>query len=652
MRAAVASVAAAAAVFSREAVRNARRWQTYALRVVFSVVVFGMVIAIWADVAGPRMDAGQAGEVGRSLFMVYAYVQMGLGMVLAPLLVGLGISEEKEERTLELLAITHLGPRQILLGKVVSRLLVLITIVLGATPAMALTLSFGGVSAWEFVNVVVNTLLIIVVLGCIGGMVALFTRGGVAPMAATAVYAVPAFAVLPVFYVVSIRSPEEALTHLSPPFAMIADSPVGLLPVLAFLPVLWLLLRWSGPLFAMAALEHGDDGDTGRLSLEFWRFETYRRRLGYAGLGVVLLLPVCLGAAYAGAYSHPRIVPYEVAQVLMWLFMALVLFTGTGLYLLWLLRGVEVVRRWSRFRRMYLLAAPALARSASRPQRSPWFDRPVPQMLRGWVWPNPVAWRELVTRAHGVSGVVARWGFPLWLVGVFFLVMLSGDDDTVLLYVVTGTLIAIVFTISTATESMASERSAGTLPLLASTTLRSHSIVLGKLFVVAVYALPYLAVGWTSLFGMLLVEDFDRHDYTLHAEYAELLCGHFTWFPGLGATALLTVVWLLAVWAVFALGSMITGLLVRPARLAWVLNLAAAVGFFVVPVVIEEEVRGSFGDNVLELWLPVVGKHLQYLGCGASPHLVVSTCLFSALALGLFVLLSVRLRRWVLPGRS
>jgi len=650
VRAAVASVAAAAAVFSREAIRNARRWQTYALRVIFSVVVFGMVIAIWGEITGPHMDAAQAGEVGRSLFLVYAYVQMGLGMVLAPLLVGLGISEEKDEHTLELLAITRLGPRQILLGKVVSRLLVLITVVLGATPAMALTLSFGGVSAWEFVNVVVNTLLIIVVLGCIGGMVALFTRGGIAPMAATAVYAVPAFAILPAVYALSIDGSERDLAHLSPPFAMIAGSWVGLLPVLAFLPVLWLLLRWSGPLFAMAAVEDGDEGDMGHLSLEFWRFEAYRRRLGYAGLGVVLLLPICLGGAYVGAHHHAQVLPYGVTQVLMWVWTTLVLVTGTGLYLLWLLRGVELVRGWSRFRRMYLVAAPALSRSPSATQA--WFDRPVPQMLRAWVWPNPVAWRELVTRAYGVSGVVARWGFPLWLIGVFFLVVLSGDDDTILLYVVTGTLIAIVFTVSSATESMASERSAGTLPLLISTTLASHRIVLGKLLAVAVHALPYLVVGWTTVFGKLLVDDFHRRAYLFPEEFTELYCGHFTWFPGLWPTPVLTAVWLLAVWAVFALGSMITGLLVRPARLAWVLNLAMVTGFFVLPGAIEEAIHGRLGDHIFELWLPVLGSGWEYISCGASPHLVVSTSLFSVLALALFVLLSVRLRRWVLPGRS
>jgi hypothetical protein len=400
-------------------------------------------------------------------------------------------------------------------------------------------------------------------------------------------------------------------------------------------------------------VDDSDDGVMGRLSLEFWRFEAYRRRLGYAGLGVVVLLPVCLGAAYAGAHAHPRIVPYELARVLMWVWTCLVLLTGTGLYLLWLLRGVEVARGWSRFRRMYLVAAPALARSAGPSPRSSWFDRPVPQVLRAWVWPNPVAWRELVTRAYGVSGVLARWGFPLWLIGVAFLVLLSGDDDTVLLYVVTGTLIAVVFTISTATESMAAERSAGTLPLLVSTTLRSHSIVLGKLVAVGVYALPYLAVGWATLFGTLALDEMERRTYKLPGDFLELDCSHHPWFPGADVPApLLTVVWLLAVWAVFALVSMVTALWVRPARLAWVLNLAMAAGFFVVPAVVEEMVRGSLGDDFLELWFPVLGNDWQYLGCGASPHLVVSTGFFTALALGLFVLLSLRLRRWVLPGRS
>jgi ABC-type Na+ efflux pump permease subunit len=52
-------------------------------------------------------------------------------MVLAPLQTASAIIEETDERTMEMLVLTKLRPGQILSAKVLSRILVLVTIVSG-----------------------------------------------------------------------------------------------------------------------------------------------------------------------------------------------------------------------------------------------------------------------------------------------------------------------------------------------------------------------------------------------------------------------------------------------------------------------------------------------------------------------------------------
>jgi ABC-type transport system involved in multi-copper enzyme maturation permease subunit len=125
---------------------------------------------------------------------------MGIAAVLAPLLVGLGVAEEREEGTLQLLIITQLSTFQILWGKVGSRLLILASFILGSLPVLALIATFGGVGIGEVLNVTVNTLLVCVVLGTVGGVAAMFSGGGAAALGAALLWAVVSWGILPFLY--------------------------------------------------------------------------------------------------------------------------------------------------------------------------------------------------------------------------------------------------------------------------------------------------------------------------------------------------------------------------------------------------------------------------------------------------------------------
>ena len=124
------------AILLREAARTSRRWQTFAARTGFSaaliaVLLLGIHGAVTAT-GSSLVDSANLAWLGRGLFIGFAIAQLGLSTLLAPLMTATAVIEESEQQTLDLLVLTKLDAGQIIAGKVVSRLLVLTTVVLGS----------------------------------------------------------------------------------------------------------------------------------------------------------------------------------------------------------------------------------------------------------------------------------------------------------------------------------------------------------------------------------------------------------------------------------------------------------------------------------------------------------------------------------------
>ena len=596
------------------------------LRAIFTAMVMFVVLIVLIDTKPQG-----AAAAGRDLFIGYTVIQTLMAVLLAPLLVSQGISEERDDKTLELLTMTHLSATQIVWGKIVSRLLVLTTVVIGATPVLALISTFGGVGLWEVVNATVGTVTTIAVLGGLGAVVGLITRGSGAASVVVLSWCLLAWVMVPMAFVAATGEQAPMLAWLSPPLATTSSGPMGLLSVLAAVPLIWLIARWAGPLFQMTTGAH-DPSLSRRRMPGYERLEALRRRSGWLGLVVLATAPLAI------APTVPRVrglIPYYVPRLPLdlglWLWTCLLTLAATSLLLLLLLAALDLFERWSMFK--------ATMRATG---GGPWFSNGVPAIARRWVWPNPVAWRELMTGAYGPSGVLARWGVVAWFIGMSFVVMTVGAREAPPLFALSGTATTMVFTVTLATATMGTERAAGTLPLLLSTTIRSHQVVLGKLFSVAIYTIPYGLLGW----AFVVVSGWWRMDVR-----DEPFCpGPGMLVGGSFAQIATTFAWLVAAWACLALASMLVATVVRPARLAWGLNAAGAVLAIFTPIAIHDVMPWRYRDAFYTLVFPVNSPSWGTVHCGISPWAFASVAVYGSVALALLVAISLTLRRSTLRG--
>jgi ABC-type transport system involved in multi-copper enzyme maturation permease subunit len=89
--------------------------------------------------------AQQLAKFAESFFIMFMEVQFVGVFLLTPAYAAGAISEEKDRRTLEFLLATDLDNREIVLGKLVSRLLGMMLLVLAGLPILSLVQFFGGV---------------------------------------------------------------------------------------------------------------------------------------------------------------------------------------------------------------------------------------------------------------------------------------------------------------------------------------------------------------------------------------------------------------------------------------------------------------------------------------------------------------------------
>jgi ABC-type transport system involved in multi-copper enzyme maturation permease subunit len=149
-------------VFWKELLEAARRKRYYLLRCVIPSL-FLFVFSVEAIESGWRRQAHtpilqQQARMGREFFEVWTvFLTITLGLA-APLLVGGLIASERERGSLDLLFTTDLTGREIVLGKVASRISILWLLVFGSAPVLELIGFLGGVGFEQMFSVLALTL--------------------------------------------------------------------------------------------------------------------------------------------------------------------------------------------------------------------------------------------------------------------------------------------------------------------------------------------------------------------------------------------------------------------------------------------------------------------------------------------------------------
>jgi ABC-type transport system involved in multi-copper enzyme maturation permease subunit len=131
-------------------VRSARRSRTFLVRTGYLAIL--LLVLCWMYLAwvprgrvGEPIPSSQIAEFSLRFFATFMAAQLLLVVVLTPAYTAGAIAEEKERKTLEFILATDLRNREIVLGKVVSRVAHLSLFILAGLPVLSFMQFVGGV---------------------------------------------------------------------------------------------------------------------------------------------------------------------------------------------------------------------------------------------------------------------------------------------------------------------------------------------------------------------------------------------------------------------------------------------------------------------------------------------------------------------------
>jgi len=133
-----------------------RRRGLYVLRFVYICLFAAVVLRLWftvwrSSLGGPAvLQVSRLGEIGRQIVALVVWFQFLTGQLFAALLLSDAIGKEVRQRTLDSLLVTPVGGLQIVLGKLLGRLLQAGSLVAISLPMLAVVRVFGGVP-WDYV---------------------------------------------------------------------------------------------------------------------------------------------------------------------------------------------------------------------------------------------------------------------------------------------------------------------------------------------------------------------------------------------------------------------------------------------------------------------------------------------------------------------
>jgi ABC-type transport system involved in multi-copper enzyme maturation permease subunit len=153
-------------VFANEWLTTSRRWQVYAGRAFFvGVLLVGLSSVFVSHLGGQTFSTIQAmAEVGRGFFRAIVFTQLSLVILAAPAATAGSICQDRSSGKLGQLLATDLSDAEIILGKLVARLVPVLGLVCCALPVLALCTLLGGVDPLALAG----TFLITLCLGVFG----------------------------------------------------------------------------------------------------------------------------------------------------------------------------------------------------------------------------------------------------------------------------------------------------------------------------------------------------------------------------------------------------------------------------------------------------------------------------------------------------
>jgi ABC-type Na+ efflux pump permease subunit len=168
-------------VFSYDLTRTTRRGRYAVLRAVYAVGLFLFIFALYraqnALDRGPwPPPTGGMARFAENFCYTFLAAQFLAVALLTPAYVAGAVAEEKDRRTLEFLLATDLRDREIVLGKMASRVANLLLLVLTGLPILSLTQLWGGVDFGLLLAAFVCTGLTLLSLSAVSMVASVYCR--------------------------------------------------------------------------------------------------------------------------------------------------------------------------------------------------------------------------------------------------------------------------------------------------------------------------------------------------------------------------------------------------------------------------------------------------------------------------------------------
>ncbi|GAC1451284.1 MAG: hypothetical protein NVSMB9_36260 [Isosphaeraceae bacterium] len=154
-------------VFVSEWIVSSRRWQGYAQRSLFVVMLLAALVVVWSGRGGRGIVPSLRGlaEVGRIFSLAVVGTQLALVLLAAPAATAGALCLDRARGTLAHVLVTDLSDGEIVLGKLAARLLPVLALLVCGFPVMTLLMLLGGVDGDELLGAFLVTAGV-AVLGC------------------------------------------------------------------------------------------------------------------------------------------------------------------------------------------------------------------------------------------------------------------------------------------------------------------------------------------------------------------------------------------------------------------------------------------------------------------------------------------------------
>jgi ABC-type transport system involved in multi-copper enzyme maturation permease subunit len=143
-------------IFEKELRVSSRRRRNYLLRFAYILLLNIFILSTWYSILGTRSSgsavyiASRLSQAGRQVISTIAWFQFIAAQLIAIVMLSSSVSDEIRTGTLNVLMTTPIGSFQIVVGKLLSKLLQLMLLLAISLPLLAIVRIFGGVP-WDYV---------------------------------------------------------------------------------------------------------------------------------------------------------------------------------------------------------------------------------------------------------------------------------------------------------------------------------------------------------------------------------------------------------------------------------------------------------------------------------------------------------------------